>query len=539
MGAENVTFSVGLFSIYDAAAAKLQYHHAAPEIANAVNGTNKVDGDSIYKMASVSKLFTAFAGMLELTTKAWDSPITDFIPGLAKFARENNGTENPMYTVQWTKVTPRTLASHLSGVTPLGWPVSDILYQYQVEVAVDEQTATDPVTVYGFPHLDLSVLGPCSKLSLDLCTVDELIESIRTQPPSFLPWTSPAYSNLGFMLLGLAISNITGKSMHDIYRESIFKPLGMTSSYSTVPTSEAELARSVRSGELASQFFFDGGFTIPSGGLFSTINDLAKFGIGILESTLLPTDVTREWMRPITHTANPSYSIGAPWEIIRYADPSTGEVTDIYTKLGDSGPYGGVTALVPDYGAGFSLLAAGTNDTLRSAIDHVILDLITEAILPALKAQAAAEATRNLVGTYVSTDPDLNSSVTISHNESTAEGSTSGLSISSWISNATDVLASPLFAGVKPRLLPSILNQNGGAAGQLAFQASTNAVVRSTPGQIGWFTGFYAANFDWISVGQGTYGSIGVDLFVFDVDGEGRAVAVSPAATRARLVRRE
>ena len=538
-GAENVTFSVGLFSIYDAAAAKLQYHHTAPAIANAVNGTNKVDGDAIYKMASVSKLFTVFAGMLELTNKAWDRPLTDFIPELAEFALDNNGKENSVYTVQWNKVTPRTLASHLSGITQIGWPVSDILFTYQVEIAVDKQAATNPVTTYGFPPLDLSVLGPCSKLSLELCAVDELIKSIRTQPPTFLPWTSPVYSNLGFMLLGLAISNITGKSMDDIYRETIFKPLGMTSSFSTVPTGEAELARSVMSGELAFEFFLDGGFTVPSGGLFSTINDLAKFGIGLLNSTLLPTDVTREWMKPITHTANPSYSVGAPWEIIRYIDPSTGEVTDIYTKLGDSGSYGGVTALVPEYGAGFSLLAAGTNTTLRSIIDHVILDHITKAILPALRAQAAAEATRKLVGTYVTTDPTLNSSVTISHNESTVEGSVSGLSISSWISNATDVLASPLFAGVKPRLLPSIPNQNGGAASQLAFQASTSAVVRSSAEEFGWFTGSYAANFDWQIAGSRTYGSLGVDLFVFDVDGEGRALAVNPVVTRARLVRRD
>ena len=65
LGREIVTFSVRIFSTYDAAPAALRYHHIAPEIANSVNGTEHVDGDANHNMASVSKLFTVFAGMLE------------------------------------------------------------------------------------------------------------------------------------------------------------------------------------------------------------------------------------------------------------------------------------------------------------------------------------------------------------------------------------------------------------------------------------------------------------------------------------------
>lgn len=49
-------------------------------------------------------------------------------------------------------------------------------------------------------------------------------------------------------------------------------------------------------------------------------------------------------------------SIGAPWEIVRYVNPETGKVTDIYTKLGDSGAYGGQVAIIPDYGCGWTFL---------------------------------------------------------------------------------------------------------------------------------------------------------------------------------------
>ena len=56
LGAERVTFSSGLFSLYDDAATELQYHYTAPQIANAKQGTNEVDANSIYRVASVTKL---------------------------------------------------------------------------------------------------------------------------------------------------------------------------------------------------------------------------------------------------------------------------------------------------------------------------------------------------------------------------------------------------------------------------------------------------------------------------------------------------
>lgn len=348
------------------------------------------------------------------------------------------------------------------------------------------------------------------------------------------------------MLLGIAISSITGKSMQTIYHESIFEPLNMTSSNSTYPTGEAELARSVIAGDPALGFAIEWGVTIPSGGLFSTTNDLAKFSLAILNSTLLPPDRTRKWMKPITHTASLTYSIGAPWEIIRYVHEFTGKVTDLYTKLGSSGSYGSIVVLIPDYGAGFSILNAYTNPTVRETATNIVLDYITNVILPVLEAQAAAEAVHNFVGTYVSTDSNLNSSVTIALNKSTIPGDSSGLSIISWISNSTDVLASDLYGGIKPRLLLSIPNQSPDeATGMVAFQASSSpqtnsyfAAGASELGTIGPFTGQFATNFDWLGVDSVHYAGFGVNLFVFDVDGEGGATAVSPAATRATLRRK-
>ncbi len=132
-GVEKVTFSAGLFSIHDPAAAKLQYHYTSPEIANATQGTTQVDGDSIYRTASVSQLFTVFAGLLELTNEDWNRPLTDVIPGLANFAARGTtaaGEDEPVYGIQWDKITPWALAAQLAGVPTQGVALADLLYAY-------------------------------------------------------------------------------------------------------------------------------------------------------------------------------------------------------------------------------------------------------------------------------------------------------------------------------------------------------------------------------------------------------------------------
>jgi len=542
-GVENVTFSLGLFSLYDPAASKLQYHYASPETVNAVNGTTKVDGDSIYRMASVTKLITVFAGMLEMTEAQWNTPLSEVFPALGEYARANEGKSGPIETIQWDKVTAWSLANQLSGFPGGGIPGLDLLttllFLGKPEALAD---------AYGFPPVDISTLSPCwTDTDPFACPTEEIIKDASSLPPSYLPWTSPSYTNAGFVMLGLTISTILNKPMDDVYINSIFKPLGMTSSRSsnTPPASQDEINRSVVVGDAAA-WFSPGGVSTPSGGLLSTTNDLSKFGINILNSTLLPQAATHKWMKPTTFTASLNYAVGAPWEIYRYIHPSTGKVTDLYTKLGDSGPFGGILVLIPEYNAGFSMLNGAANDTVRSAGSLMILDAVTEVLLPTLEAEAAAEAARNFVGTYVSTDPQLNSSVTVSFNTSTAAGSVSGLSLSGWISNSSDSLAffDPTGAGTIPRLLPSIVNYAESAPGQVAMKVTTNpqlsSYVAAAAEGSGPFTGFYATNGDWLtgdSIGT-YYDGRPVNTFVFDVDADGLALAVTPGATGARLERK-
>lgn len=538
-GVENITFSTSLFSIHDPSATELQYHYTSPEIATSKNGTNKVDANSIYRVASVSKLITVYTGMVTLTEKEWHTPLTKLNPALAQYAAE--AAEDPTWLIQFDKITPWTLASQSSGLPTQGGPLNDILWAF-----LTQQSTVNPVTEYGFPPENISSLGPCyggAAEAVVACQDSTFVESNGIRPPAFLPWWTPMYADNNFEVLGALLSNITGKPIADVYEDALISPLNLTSTFYSPPTKKADQDRSVVAGIPEAGFYLEIPYTTPSGGFLSTLTDLNKFATSILKNTLLPASVTRRWMKPQTHTASLSYSIGAPWEIVRYVSPTTGKVTDIYTKLGDSGNYGSIVALIPDYDAGFTLLAASSNVVVRSLQTNVILDYITSAVLPALEAQAAFEAAQNYVGTYRSTDHKVNSSITIGIDESSVTTNNFGLSLTGWISNGTDVLASDLFAGAKPRLLLSIPKLTPqGESGFVAFQATTFAQAYSylAPGAAklgtaGPFSGQYQTNLDFWSVDGDYYAGNGYREFVFAVTGDGKAESVTPAATRSRL----
>ncbi|KAI4192993.1 MAG: hypothetical protein LQ350_008509 [Teloschistes chrysophthalmus] len=526
---QNLTFSAGIFSIQDHSAAEsLQFHYTSAEVANSSFAATKVDGNSIYRVASITKLITAFAGMIQLDDADWDRPITEFVASLALYARTHPGADDPVNTIQWEQVTLAALSAHLAGtprdVNP--YDPSDYLY-----------IIPDPVTDFGLPPLSLSdpvAVPPCANSTNGTCTGSEYALGAQARPPVFLPWTSPEYTDFGFMLLGLAIANITNKSIHDIYRESIFNPLNMTLSASLPPPDNSTLKQHVIPGD-----YLNGALTpllapeltIPSGGIFSTTNDLAKLGTALLNSTLLPPSLTRKWMKPVSHTAFLQYAVGRPWEIYRYIHPS-GQITDIYTKSGDSGAYSGYIVLIPDFDAGFSILTAGSLPE-RSAVTALIADLITENIIPALLAQAEAEATRNCAGTYISASKDLNTTLTLSVNR-TSPYAKAGLVITEFISNGTDVLASQIFGGDGPvRLLPTISAPSASTQKrEVAFRTSLN--IPANP-EGGLFSGLFNIAADFILADSGTYGGIGVGLFVFELGEEGVAKGVRVEGWRVRL----
>lgn len=175
---------------------------------------------------------------------------------------------------------------------------------------------------------------------------------------------------------------------------------------------------------------------LSAGGMFSSTKDMLAFMDAIMSHRLLSPVATRAWMKPKTHTSSLSYSVGAPWEILRSTRLATdGRVVDIYSKTGDLGFYHGHMAIVPDYDISVTVLTGGYEVSQDVHTATEVLSAAVKALIPAIDTAARAEASsaHGHVGTYV--DKDTNSTLVLAIDHGP------GTSIRSFIVRGFDVLA--------------------------------------------------------------------------------------------------
>jgi CubicO group peptidase (beta-lactamase class C family) len=144
-----------------------------------------LDADSIFRVASITKTFTATAivqlrdeGKLRL-----DDPLVKHVP-------EFGAVENPFGPIE--DVTLRRVASHTSGL--FGEP------------------PTDHWSTLHFP------------------TRDEWLPTLPQVRVAIPPGSAFKYSNLGYTLLGEVIERLSGQPYAEHMRQAILEPLGMASS---------------------------------------------------------------------------------------------------------------------------------------------------------------------------------------------------------------------------------------------------------------------------------------------------------------------
>jgi CubicO group peptidase (beta-lactamase class C family) len=117
----------------------------------------------------------------------------------------------------------------------------------------------------------------------------------------FEPGTKWEYSNYGFLLLGVLIEKVSGKSYYDFVAENIYKVAGMTNSGSE-PESVEVANRS--KGYLRDQFeMVSNEPTLPwrgtsAGGGYTTAADLMKFAGALMSNKLLKAETLAEATRP-------------------------------------------------------------------------------------------------------------------------------------------------------------------------------------------------------------------------------------------------
>ncbi|KAI0390670.1 beta-lactamase/transpeptidase-like protein [Xylariaceae sp. FL0594] len=530
-------------------------------------GVSKVDQHSVFRIASISKVFSVWSFLIEVGFERFNDPITRYVPELRNVAssacrssraggRKGEEVYNDLDHVLWDEVTLGQLASHAAGVPrdPSGNDLAG-------------QLSTDQAAALGLPPLNRSEIPVCGVSGFNrACTREEALSYILTQHPLYPTAHSPAYSNYGFALLSYAQEAITGVPLADSMGRNIFQALGMrNTSFSTPPPSGGVVPGG---SESAVQWTTDLGATNPAGSIYSSTADMVKAGQAILRSTLLSRGATRQWLQPQIQTGVLSTAVGAPWEI-RYIDTAPlpnnePRVTQVPTKQGDLGAYHSALVLSPEHSIGFVILAAGSAAT---DIRTKLMDSLGDVFLPLAERQAREEARTNFAGKYV--DDATNTSVTIRLDPSSG----AGLAVENLVSRGVQVIGpeSPLarlFGGVgeSARLYPSNLKAVSLRAGKKekkkgkhGYPGGACAGAGAGGGEGGEDVyeskvGFRATYFNatqaneledpclsaWTALGAPTYGQVALDDWVFSMrEEDGRAESLEVRMLRLRMERVE
>ncbi|KAL4860926.1 hypothetical protein BDV12DRAFT_204544 [Aspergillus spectabilis] len=493
------SFTIQVYSAHNSKPFFEHYHTATSAQTNTV-GVNRVDEDTVFRIGSVSKMWTVLLLLIENGFSSFHEPVSKYIPEIRAAIEELQGDEtldNAIDIVRWEDVTIGELASQMAGMER-SFGLGDISSHPASQIPS------------ALPHLHQSEIPECGLTPA--CTRSQFFAEMLRRHPIFPPSSGPAYSNDAFQLLGYVVEAIAGKPFEDLLEERLIEPLNLTHSSYSKPADHV----GVIPGSLDTTMWnLELGGLSPAGAFYSSTKDLSILGRAILNNNILSPALTRRWLKPVAHTAEPTFSVGYPWEIFSL-NGST--LTNIYTKGGDLGSYSAMMGLSPNHDAGFTILAAGP----RTAVAvWELADLVSTILIPALDAVAREEADHRFGGTYTSG----NSSLTLT----TDNGP--GIKVTSWISLGEDMLTT--LANMQPggppenldlRLYPTGLE----SPGKISFRSAVSGVSPTGPPR-GPLTRACKA---WMLVDGLVYGSVALDEFVFDIREDGRAVSVSPRGLR-------
>jgi len=149
----------------------------------------------------------------------------------------------------------------------------------------------------------------------------------------FSAGTHYRYSNSGYALLALVIGRASGKDFASFLRERIFKPLQMhgTVAYEEGISSVANRAHGYSYGA-ANQVWTRTDQSLTSavlgdGGIYSSIDDLAKWDAALYENRLLRAESLRQAFAPATKSDDPAVQYGFGWRITDETLWHSGETT--------------------------------------------------------------------------------------------------------------------------------------------------------------------------------------------------------------------
>ncbi|KAJ4340928.1 hypothetical protein N0V95_007382 [Ascochyta clinopodiicola] len=410
-------------------------HHTAHERNISRPDIPEVNGDALYRIASITKTFTVLGVLHQEKTGnlSLDDPIDKYIVELKE---DHNGT------LPWKDITLRSLASQLSGI-PREWAQGDL-------INFEKWGVEDPIN-WGLPPSSRDGLSTCGEFSSNykkICTESDLLDALKSKIPIFAPNQQSTYSNVAFELLGVVLERVTGRSYRSYIEEAIFKPLNMSKSTLSLPPDAAGVI------PLGPQYWdVDEGIQSPTGGIYSSSTDLSKYLRYVLTHFNGITHALN-WLNPASPTRGLNSFYGIPWEIFHTdrALQNSRRTVRFITKGGGLPGYTSNIIIAPEYDLGITILVAGNPELLTK-----LRELVTKFVRPA-EQLAIRQLNERYAGTYISPDPRLNSSVTLHADHR-------GLVVTELISNSTDFLHSSIVKSWLPKhgiaqLVPTLLYRN-------------------------------------------------------------------------------
>ena len=219
-----------------------------------LGGTARLGPDTAFRLASVSKQFTA-AAVLALVADgrlSLDGRLADLLPGL------------PAYM---GAITVRHLLTHTAGLP-------------------DYEVLMDAAAARGGP-----VYTPTHQID-DQAVLRLLAATSAPVFPSGARW---AYSNSGYVVLGLLVAAVSGESFGHYLERRIFAPLGMHSTHLHVPGKDRIAQRAFGHEQISAGVFRVSDQSATSatggdGGIYSTVADLTRWLRALDRGAALPGD---------------------------------------------------------------------------------------------------------------------------------------------------------------------------------------------------------------------------------------------------------
>jgi CubicO group peptidase (beta-lactamase class C family) len=230
--------------------------------------------NTIYRVGSISKLFTTLAAMqlVEQGKLDIDKPIRNYLPEISIKSR----------FPETRPITPRTLMTHHSGLPSdlqKGmWSSKPENFRSVVEKMKGEYVANPPDTVF-------------------------------------------AYSNLGMTILGVTVAEVSGKEFGAYMSQNVLGPLNMANSaFAADCDRSSAAAKAYRKDDAADE---PGLRDVPAGGLNSTVVDLSRFMQMVFAGgrsggkELLKPETLAETLRPQSDSVplDLDHRVGLGWQL--------------------------------------------------------------------------------------------------------------------------------------------------------------------------------------------------------------------------------